>query len=212
MGPTSIRSQHSHLYGSSQLPVLEEIFYSTMAQHPSRRSELFAIKSTDRDIYQTSELHDLDLAREMAEGEEYSYKRPLQGATKTFTVKKFGLGFSVSEEMIDDGRFDVVGDMTRKMAKSCRESQEIQAMAVFNNGFGSVTTPDGVSLFNAAHTLPSGSTFRNLLSSAADLDGTSLNQALVDFETVFVGDTGIIYNIRPRILLVRQLTSSAHLS
>lgn len=202
MGPTAVRGNYSHLFGSSQLPVLEEIFYSALEQHPSRRQELCKIVSTDRDIWQSSEIHDLDMMREMAEGEEYTYKRPSQGSSKTLAVRKFGLGFSVSEEMIADGKFDLVADMTRKLAKSARESQEIQAMALFNNGFSTEQTADGVSIFNAAHALPSGLSYRNILSTAADLDPSSLEQALIDFETQFVGDSGIIYRIAPKILLV----------
>jgi hypothetical protein len=202
--PNAIRSQYSHLYGSSMLPVLEEIFYSELDMHPSRRQDLFRILSTDRDIWQATEIHDLDLFQSMNEGQEYSYSRPLQGASKTLTIQKYGRGFSVSKEMIADGKFSLVGDMARKLAKSARESQEINAMSPFNNGFtgGSETTADGVTVFNSAHTLPSGGTFRNVLSTAADLSVTSLEQMLQDFETQFVGDSGIIYNPKAKILLV----------
>jgi hypothetical protein len=75
-------------------------------------------------------------------------------------------------------------------------------MNVFNNAFGSENTADGQDLCASAHTLPSGGTFRNKLASDADLSQSSLSTALSDFEQVFVGDTGIIMNIKPRILLV----------
>lgn len=202
MGPVALRSNFSDLFGSSQLPVLEELFRAEIAQHPSRRSQLFKTVSTDRDIWQSSEIHDMDLLSEIPEGSEYSFKRPKQGASKTLSVVKYGLGFSISEEMVEDGKFDLIGDMVTKLARSARESQEIQAMDMFNNGFLSETTADGVSLFNSAHPLPSGLSFRNTLSAAADLSVTSLEQMLSDFEQVFVGDSGIIYNVKPRVLLV----------
>lgn len=201
--PVALRAQYSHLFGVDMLPVLEELFQFEMAQHPSRREMLFKVVAHDRDIWQSSELHDLDLFAEIAEGAEYSFKRPKQGASKTLSVVKFGLGFSISEEMVDDAKFDPIADMVRKLAKSAKESQEIQAMAVFNNGFSTELTADGVSVFNAAHPLPSGATFRNTLAVAADLSVTSLDTALADFETQFVGDSGIIYNKKPRVLLVR---------
>lgn len=200
--PVAIRSQYSHLYGASMLPVLEELFRFEMEQHPSRREKLFKVVSTDRDIWQSSELHDLDLYNSMGEGEEYAFKRPKQGASKTLSMVKFGLGFSISEEMVEDGKFDLIGDMVRKLAKSGRESQEIQAMSVFNNGFTTETTADGVSVFNTAHTLPSGGTYRNRLTVDSDLSTTSLDTAMSDFETQFIGDSGIIYNRRPKVLLV----------
>lgn len=200
--PVAVRNQYSDLFGSGMLPVLEELFMSEMARHPSRRGELFKTVSTDRDIWQSSELHDLPLFDQVNEGTEYSFKRSKQGANKTLVVNKYGLGFSISEEMVDDGKFDLIGDMARKLAKSGMESQEIQAMNVFNNGFSTETTADGVALFSTAHTLPSGGTYRNKLSTDADLSESSLQQALSDFETAQVGDSGIIYNVRPRILLV----------
>lgn len=202
VSPVAIRSQYSHLFGASMLPVLEELFRVEMQQHPSRREALFKIVSHDRDIWQASEIHDLDLFSEIAEGTEYSFKRPKQGASKTLVISKFGLGFSISEEMVDDGKFDLIADMTRKLARSARESQEIQAMSVFNNGFSSELSADGVSVFNSAHPLPSGGSFRNRLSVDADLSTTALDTALTDFETQMVGDSGIIYNMQPKILLV----------
>lgn len=200
--PVFQRGNYSDLFGENMLPVLEELFRAEIEMHPSRRGELFKVVSTERDIWQSSELHDMPLFAEVPEGSDYSFQRPRQGAHKTLKPVKFGLGFSISEEAVDDGKFDYIADAIRKMARSAMESQEIQAMNMFNNGFSSETTADGVSVFNAAHTLPSGLTFRNQLSSASDLSSSSLETMLSDFETQFVGDTGIIYNLRPKVLLV----------
>src|ERR1019366_508073 len=202
MAPVAIRSQYTDLFGSTMLPVLEELFRAEMALHPSLRERLFKVVTTDRDIYQVSELHDMPLYSQVSEGQDYTFSRPRQGANKTLTISKFGLGFSISEEAVDDGKFDLIGDMVRRLARSGYETQMVNSMNVINNGFGTQTTADGVSLFNTAHTLPSGQTFRNQLSTNADLSVTSLETMLSDFETQFVGDTGIIYRIRPRVLLV----------
>lgn len=202
MTPVGLRSNHSHLFGSAALPALVELFKLELAMHPSRREQLFKVVSTDRDIYQSSELHDMPLFNEISEGEDYSFERAKQGASKTLVIKKMGLGASFSEEMIDDGKYDLMADVIRKTARSGKESQEIDAMNIFNNGFSSETTADAVAIFSASHTLPSGGTFRNILSTAADLSETSLQQAMADFSTVFVGDSGIIYNMRPKALLV----------
>lgn len=200
--PTTTRGQFSDLFGDTMLPVLEELFQLELQQHPSRREQLFKVVSHDRDIYQTSEVHDMDLFSEIPEGEQYNIKTAKQGSSKTYNMKKFGLGFSISEEMVDDGKFSHISDMVRKLAKSARESQEIQAMNIFNNGFTTETTADGVSIFNTSHTLPSGGSYRNRLSTDADLSVTSLETMLTDFEQEFVGDSGIIYNMIARNLVV----------
>lgn len=202
MSPKFLRDNFSDLYGVDMLPVLEEIFRFELAQQPSRREMLFQKKATTRDIYQSTEMHDLPLLQQIAEGQEYSFEAPAQGASKTLKPVKFGLGISISEEAADDGKFDEIADMLRKMAKSARESQEIQAMNIFNNGFTSETVADGAALFSTSHPLPSGGSFRNRLSVDADLSDTSLEDMLVDFETQFVGDSGIIYRLAPKNLVV----------
>ena len=200
--PVFQRGNFSDLFGTTMLPVLEELFRAEIAMHPSRRSELFKVVSSDRDIWQATEIHDMPLMSQVNEGSDYSFQRPKQGASKTFTAVKYGLGFSISEEAVDDGKFDFIADAVRKMARSAMESQEIQAMNLFNNGFGTTTSADGQYVFSTTHTLPSGLTFRNRLSTDADLSTSSLEQALIDFETQMIGDSGIIYNIKPKVLVV----------
>jgi phage major head subunit gpT-like protein len=202
MSSVFLRDNYSDLFGADMLPVLEEMFRSEMDMHPSLRSNLFKTVSTDRDIWQATALHDMALFSEVAEGTDYSFQRPKQGASKTLKPVKYGLGFSISEEAVDDGKFDYIADAIRKMARSARESQEIQAMNIFNNGFSSETASDGVAVFSTSHTLPSGSTWRNRLSTDADLTASSLDQMLTDFGTQQVGDSGIIYNPKPKVLLV----------
>lgn len=200
--PHFLRANYSDLFTEEALPALEELFRYELSQHPSRRDILFKIVSTDMDIWQASELHDMPLLSEVSEGHEYTLSAPKQGSSKTLKPVKYGLGFSISEEAVDDGKFAFIADAISKMARSARESQEIQAMNIFNNGFSSELAADGLSVFNAAHTLPSGGTYRNQLSSNSDLSDASLEQALVDFETQFVGDSGVVYSMAPKYLVV----------
>jgi hypothetical protein len=200
--PVILRNNFSDLFGSSMLPVLEEIFKSELAKHPQIREQLFQVKKTDRDIYQSTEIHDLPMFSAMSEGEEYSFNRPNPGANKTMSVIKYGLGFSISEEAVEDGKFDFIADAVRKMAESASESQEISAIDILNNGFSSATTPDGLSIFNTAHTLPSGLTFRNRPSAEVDLSPAALDAALTDFDTQFIGDHNMKKRIKPKLLVV----------
>lgn len=202
MAPVFLRNNYSDLFGTSMLPVLEELFRSEMATHERKREKVFKKVQTDRDLWQATEIHDMPLANEMSEGQDYSFYRPYQGVSKTIIPVKFGLGFSISEEAVADGKFDFIADAVKKLAKSASESQEISAMNILNNGFTSELSADGQFVFDTDHSLPSGLTFRNKLSAAADLSATSLEQMLIDFETQFIGDSGIIYNIKPKVLLV----------
>lgn len=201
--PSALRSNYADLFGSSMLPVLEELFRSQYEARPMIRDLIFKTVPTDRDIWQYSELHDMPLFAQMSEGQDYSFTSPKAGYHKTLTVNKYGLGFSISEETVDDGKFDLIGDSVNKMGKSAHESQEQAAMNIINNGFSTQVTADGLSLFNAAHTTPSGSfTIRNQLAVNADISYTALQTAIQDFMKVFKGDSGIIQTIRPKYLLV----------
>ncbi len=201
-GPSFLKQNFSDLYGSSQLPALELLFRHELPMHEGQRDRLAQKKSTQRDIWQMTSTHDLDMFVKVEEGEDYSFVSTKQGASKTLTINKYGLGISISEEAIADGKFDELADLIKKLARSAQESREIAFMNLFNNGFSTETTPDGVSVFNAAHTFPSGRTMSNVLSVAADLSESSLQQARYLFSTSFVGDTGIIYKMKPKKLLV----------
>ena len=202
--PVFMKANYADLYGSAMLPALEELYRQELAQHPQRREQLFKKVKTDRDIWQASEIHDMPLFSEVAEGEDYSYSRPRAGSNKTFVPLKYGLGFSISEEAVEDGKFDMIADAVRKMAKSARESQEIAAMNIFNNGFTSETAMDAVAVFSTSHVLPSGLSFRSRLSTDADLSVSSLDTMLSDFETQPVGDSGIVELVQPKVLLVHS--------
>lgn len=200
--PVILKGNYSHYYGSSMLPAMEELFRWELSQAPSRREQFLQVKKIEGSIYQSSELADLPMFSAMSEGEDYSFQRPRQGASKTLTPVKYGLGFSISEEAMEDGKIDFVSDCVRKMAKSARESQEIQAMNLLNNAFGTTTTADGVALCASTHTNPSGGTFSNVPAAHVDLSQSALDAALSDFDTNFIGDSGIIYQPRPKTLLV----------
>jgi phage major head subunit gpT-like protein len=201
--PSALRASYSDLFGSSMLPVLEELFRTAFAQQPKHREQIFKVVAHDRDIWQYSELHDMPQFAQVNEGQDYTFSRPKAGSNKTMSPVKFGLGYSISEETVDDGKFDLIADAIRKMAESANESQEQSAMNVLNNGFSSETVADGLSLFNSAHTTPSGSvTVRNKLAADSDLSYTSLQTMIQDFEKQFKGDSGNIKLIRPKYLVV----------
>lgn len=217
--PKLQRSQFGDLYGSAMLPVLEEIFASNLAQHPQLRGQIFKTVQHDRDIWQYSEVHDMPLFSSVSEGADYTFERMKQGYDKTATMVKYGLGFSISEEAVDDGKFNFIADAVAKLAKSARETQEQSAMDIFNNGFTSETTADGVALFSTSHTTPTGTvTIANTPAAAADLSFSSLSTAISAFKKAFKGDSGIYQMITPKILLVptelelyaRELVNSAY--
>lgn len=201
-GPAFLKQNFGDLYGSSQLPALEFLFRHELPMHGGIRGDLANVKSTQRDIWQMTSTHDIDLFQTVSEGEDYTFVASKQGASKTLSILKYGLGISISEEAIADGKFDELADLMKKLARSAQESREIAFVNLINNGYTTETTPDGVAAFSASHTLPSGGTYSNVLPVASDLSESSLQTARYLFSTAFVGDTGIIYKLKPTKLLV----------
>ena len=202
--PLIVKPNYGDLYGTSMLPALEEIFKHNLNLHEKQREKLFKVVSTAKDIWQSNEMTDMQNFVETPEGTDYTLVRTRQGASKSLAVKKYGLGFSISEEAVDDGKFDFIADCVAKMAESAVDSQEQSAFDVFNNAFGTATAWDGLSLCNTAHTLPSGLTFRNKPSVDVDLSPSALDAALADFDTQFIRDSGKISMMKPRVLLVHS--------
>lgn len=201
--PQLKQSNFADLYGSAALPVLEEIFRSNLMRHPQLREVLFKTVKTDREIYQATEVHDMPQFSSISEGVDYTFGKPLQGYDKTFTIAKYGYGFSISEEAIEDGKFNFVADAVAKLAKSALETQEVAGMNIFNNGFASETTPDGQYLFATAHTTPTGTySIANKPTTDVDLSFESLSAAIAAFRSTFRGDSGIYYKLEPKYLVV----------
>lgn len=198
----AFRANFDHLYGSAALPALEELFKHQLSLSPTIREMLFRTVKTERDIWQSSEMGDLQNFLEVEEGTDYTYVSPRQGASKTIRPAKFGLGFSISEEAVDDGKFDMIAMMVKMLADSAIDTRESAGMNILNNAFSSATSWDGQALLSTAHTLPSGLTFRNKPSVDLDLSPAALDTMLADFETQFIRDSGKKVRIKPKYLVV----------
>jgi hypothetical protein len=129
------------------------------------------------------------------EGEEYATDLIQQANTKDVTALEYGLMFEVSETAEEDDQYDELAKKSRYLVFSMRQVQDKRAALVFDNGFSTQTTADGVALFSTAHTLKRGGTAKNRPSSDADLSVTSLAQAFIDLDTDTKIESGQI--VRP---------------
>lgn len=120
---------------------------------------------------------------EKGEGERYAsdYIRP--GWQKDITPVEFGMAFTGTETAFEDDEIEVLAMKTKLMAFVARVTQEKYAARPFNNGFTTHLTPDGLSLFNTAHVLKGGGTFKNRPAADSDLGTAALEQAMVDVQT-----------------------------
>ena len=142
----------------------------------------YTIKSSQKRSELTTTVTGVGDIPEKSEGSAYATDIIRVGYTKEFLHTTFGLMFEVTQEALEDDRYDVLSDQAKWFTFSASVVQEKRAALLFNNGFGSEQSPDGVSIFNSTHPLKSGTTARNILATAADLSWTSLQQALVDWQ------------------------------
>ena len=141
------------------------------------------------------------------EGKEVTYDDFVQGPTKTWTHRTYGLATRITEEAIDDSLYPDIPtsfeSQTREIGASFAELWEILVHDIINNGTVTTnhTAGDALAIFSASHTSLRGGTWSNLISPAADLSATSLQTAIDNFITT-KDDSGKFQIIKPRYILV----------
>ena len=143
---------------------------------------IYAVKKSQKRSELVTSVTGVSDIPEKPEGQPYAEDVIRAGYTKEFLHTEFGLKFAVTQTALEDDRYDVLADHAKWFMFSGRVVQEKRAAIPFNNGFTTEQSPDGVSVFSASHILKSGATARNILSTAADLSWTALQQALVDWQ------------------------------
>lgn len=149
----------------------------------------------------------LGLVPNKAEGAAIAYDNPVQGPTKRWTHKTYGLGVRITEELIEDCLYpDIPTEMkqlTSELGKSARETLEILVWDMVNNGTATTNHTDGLgnAIFSTNKQLLRGGTWSNLLSPNADLSATALQTSLDSFENTR-DDSGKIQVIKASKIFV----------
>lgn len=156
-------------------------------------------KRFEEDVYMSM----FGLAPEKPEGTAVQFDTAQQGFVSRYNHVTYGLGFIITEEMIEDDLYDVIGERNaRALAKSMRVTKETVAANVYNRAFnGSYVGGDNVSLLNASHPNVAGGTWSNILATAADLSEASLEQACIDIMK-WEDDRGLPIQIMPKTLVL----------
>lgn len=127
---------------------------------------------------------------EKPEGSPYAVDLLQPGPEKRVTHAEFGLAFEATQTALEDDRHDQLRKYAMWLAFSSGYVLEKRAANVWNNGFSTETTADGVSLFNTAHPLVRGGTFRNKPTTDVNLSWDALNAAIIDLATETKHDSG----------------------
>src|SRR3990167_701401 len=165
------------------------------------------VKSSSR-AYEESAYHGgLGTFPAKPEGIPVAYDDPVQGPTKRWTHKTYGLGCRTTEEVIEDSLYPEAPtnaeSLARELGSSAAETQTLIVFDLVNSGTGTTThtAGDGLAIFSASHTSLRSGTWSNLLSPASDPSAVALQTALDAFENTR-DDTGKLQTIKALYVLV----------
>jgi phage major head subunit gpT-like protein len=206
-------------FNKSVVPGLFSFMSSSFQSRPAFWSQITNVKSSRRAYEESAYYTGLGLVPEKPEGEPIGYDDFIQGPTKRWSHKTYGLGVRITEEMIEDALYPDIptemSDMTKELGHSAKETIEVLVHDIYNGT--TKTAGDGVAVFSTAHTKLGGGTWSNLLSPAADLAVASLRQAIVEMENT-TDDRSKQQVVKPKILMVapqeewtaREILNSAY--
>lgn len=185
-------------------PGFRQIWGDEFDSFQEEYSKFMNIESSSRNYEEDHSISGLGVVPEKSEAGGIRYDTMYNGYTKRYTHITYGLGFSVSREMVEDDLYRKMKNMPKALAKSVKETTEILGANILNRAFSSsYVGGDAVALCSASHpTYGGGGTFSNMPSTTADLDITSFEQALIDIQVNFIDDRGNKIRVLPQKLLI----------
>lgn len=167
-------------FGDLLEPGLRKIFDDKYKEMPEIFSSIFHVNSSTVDVERDSAVTGFSMLVQTPEGGPISYEDPVMMYDVSFVHLKYTKGFKVSEELVEDDRYNVIKKKPAALAKACRRTAEFLAAQVFNNGFSSGTGGDGKFLFSTLHPRADGGTAQsNASASGITLTEANLNTALL---------------------------------
>ena len=184
-------------------PGLNALFGMEYDRYDAEHAEIYDTESSDRAFEEEVMLSGFGNAPTKAEGAGVNFDSANEVYTARYTHETIALAFALTQEAMEDNLYDRLGARyTRALARSMAHSKQVKAAATLNNAFSSsFTGGDGKELCATDHPLGGGGTFRNEPSTAADLNETSLENALIDIST-FVDERNMIIALRGMKLII----------
>ena len=177
-------------------PGLNALFGMEYDRYDNEHAEIFDTESSDRAFEEEVMLAGFGSAGVGFDSANEAY-------TARYSHETVALAFALTEEAIEDNLYDRLGARyTKALARSMAHTKQVKAAAVLNNAFNaSFTGGDGVELCSLVHPLNGGGTFANEPTTAADLNETSLENALIDV-AAFVDERNMVVALRGMKLVI----------
>jgi hypothetical protein len=185
------------------LPGLNALFGLEYARYGEEHKEIYETETSERSFEEETKLSGFSAAPVKNEGSAIAYDNAQEAFTSRYTHETIALGFSVTEEAIEDNLYDSLSSRyTKALARAMAYTKQVKAAAILNNGFSaSYPGGDGVALFATNHPLVSGGVNSNEPATPADLNETSLEAAVIQI-AAWTDERGLLIAARPRKLIV----------
>ena len=185
------------------LPGLNALFGMEYERYGEEHKEIYETESSERSFEEETKLSGFSAAPVKNEGSAIQYDNAQEAWTARYTHETIGMGFSVTEEAMEDNLYDSLSSRyTKSLARAMAYTKQVKAAFVLNNAFNAaVTYGDGVTLCNTAHPLISGGVNSNRPTTGADLNETSLENSVIQI-AAWTDERGLLIAARPRKLIV----------
>ena len=185
------------------LPALNALFGMEYARYGEEHKEIFETETSERSFEEETKLSGFSAAPVKNEGNAIAYDNAQEAWTARYNHETIALGFSITEEAIEDNLYDSLSARyTKALARAMAYTKQVKAAAILNQGFsGGPTYGDGQTLFSTAHPLVSGGTNSNTFSTQSDLNETSLEAAVIQI-AAWTDERGLLIAAKPRKLIV----------
>jgi len=194
------------------LPGLNALFGEEYNNYENEHEEIYATENSERSFEEELKLSGFGAAPVKDEGSAINYDTAQESFVARYTHETIAMGFSITEEAMEDNLYvSLSGRYTKALARAMAYTRQVKAVFPLNNGFtNSYQSGDGVNLFTASsdgvtggdgHPLVSGGKNSNRPATAADLNETSLEDAVIQIGK-WTDERGLKIAARPKKLIV----------
>ena len=185
------------------LPGLNALFGLEYARYGEQHKEIYETETSERSFEEETKLSGFSAAPVKNEGAAIAYDNAQEAFTARYTHETIALGFSITEEAVEDNLYDSLSSRyTKALARGMAYTKQVKAAAILNTGFtGGPTYGDGVTLFSTAHPLISGGVNSNRPSTPSDLNETSLENAFIQI-AAWTDERGLLIAAKPKKLII----------
>jgi hypothetical protein len=187
------------------LPGLNALFGLEYNRYGEEHKEIYDIETSERSFEEETKLAGFGQAPVKNEGAAIAYDNAQEAWTARYQHETIALGFSITEEAIEDNLYDSLSARyTKALARGMAYTKQVKAATLLNQGFvgtGNPTYGDGKTLFATDHPLINGATVSNRPTTGADLNETSLEAAVIQI-AAWTDERGLLIAAKPRKLII----------